>query len=226
MIRYVKVRLHSTEPNKIKETKPPFALTNHKSVSWAHTTTQHRDTEDRERNDGAGSSQTLLFPQEAHLLQWRFLPFYGYISDFSGFYLLYPPLLDSDPFNFSVVYASRGEISFHCKDLIFLLFISHWIRCFIKWSTFIFFFDQWIRQLNAPLEEIDPEIADIIELEKARQWKVIIFIFHIEGCWKVEALLYWFGISVVVMRVSGIWAYTVRELHLCLGYGSCGLCYD
>ncbi|KAG5380238.1 hypothetical protein IGI04_028080 [Brassica rapa subsp. trilocularis] len=29
----------------------------------------------------------------------------------------------------------------------------------------------WIRQLNAPLEEIDPEIADIIELEKARQWK-------------------------------------------------------
>lgn len=31
---------------------------------------------------------------------------------------------------------------------------------------------QWIKQLNAPLEEIDPEIADIIELEKARQWKV------------------------------------------------------
>ncbi|WRX29985.1 Serine hydroxymethyltransferase-like domain - like 5 [Theobroma cacao] len=29
----------------------------------------------------------------------------------------------------------------------------------------------WIHQLNAPLEEIDPEIADIIELEKARQWK-------------------------------------------------------
>ncbi|KAH9756079.1 serine hydroxymethyltransferase 2 [Citrus sinensis] len=29
----------------------------------------------------------------------------------------------------------------------------------------------WINQLNAPLEEIDPEIADIIELEKARQWK-------------------------------------------------------
>ncbi|CAF2195512.1 hypothetical protein HID58_027601 [Brassica napus] len=29
----------------------------------------------------------------------------------------------------------------------------------------------WIKQLNAPLEEIDPEIADIIELEKARQWK-------------------------------------------------------
>ncbi|CAK9312989.1 unnamed protein product [Citrullus colocynthis] len=29
----------------------------------------------------------------------------------------------------------------------------------------------WIKQLNAPLEVIDPEIADIIELEKARQWK-------------------------------------------------------
>ncbi|KAH7524795.1 hypothetical protein FEM48_Zijuj06G0157000 [Ziziphus jujuba var. spinosa] len=30
---------------------------------------------------------------------------------------------------------------------------------------------QWIKQLNAPLEAIDPEITDIIELEKARQWK-------------------------------------------------------
>ncbi|KAL3845748.1 hypothetical protein ACJIZ3_003151 [Penstemon smallii] len=29
----------------------------------------------------------------------------------------------------------------------------------------------WMKQLNAPLEEVDPEIADIIELEKARQWK-------------------------------------------------------
>ncbi|KAI3897008.1 hypothetical protein MKX03_015832 [Papaver bracteatum] len=30
---------------------------------------------------------------------------------------------------------------------------------------------QWPKQLNAPLAEVDPEIADIIELEKARQWK-------------------------------------------------------
>ncbi|KAF8404754.1 hypothetical protein HHK36_009643 [Tetracentron sinense] len=30
---------------------------------------------------------------------------------------------------------------------------------------------QWPKQLNAPLEVVDPEIADIIELEKARQWK-------------------------------------------------------
>ncbi|KAF8406134.1 hypothetical protein HHK36_008214 [Tetracentron sinense] len=29
----------------------------------------------------------------------------------------------------------------------------------------------WPKQLNAPLEVVDPEIADIIELEKARQWK-------------------------------------------------------
>lgn len=34
------------------------------------------------------------------------------------------------------------------------------------------FWLQWIKQLNDPLEAIDPEIADIIELEKARQWKV------------------------------------------------------
>ncbi|GFY99883.1 serine transhydroxymethyltransferase 1 [Actinidia rufa] len=29
----------------------------------------------------------------------------------------------------------------------------------------------WPKQLNAPLEVVDPEIANIIELEKARQWK-------------------------------------------------------
>ncbi|KAG7034241.1 hypothetical protein SDJN02_03968, partial [Cucurbita argyrosperma subsp. argyrosperma] len=29
----------------------------------------------------------------------------------------------------------------------------------------------WPKQLNDPLEVIDPEIANIIELEKARQWK-------------------------------------------------------
>jgi len=31
---------------------------------------------------------------------------------------------------------------------------------------------QWPKQLNAPLKAVDPEVADIIELEKARQWKV------------------------------------------------------
>ncbi|KAJ7958885.1 Serine hydroxymethyltransferase [Quillaja saponaria] len=29
----------------------------------------------------------------------------------------------------------------------------------------------WIKQLNDPLEVVDPEVANIIELEKARQWK-------------------------------------------------------
>ncbi|CAJ2652248.1 unnamed protein product [Trifolium pratense] len=29
----------------------------------------------------------------------------------------------------------------------------------------------WIKQLNDPLEVVDPEIEDIIELEKSRQWK-------------------------------------------------------
>lgn len=29
----------------------------------------------------------------------------------------------------------------------------------------------WIKQLNEPLDLVDPEVADIIELEKARQWK-------------------------------------------------------
>ncbi|XP_057962479.1 serine hydroxymethyltransferase, mitochondrial [Malania oleifera] len=29
----------------------------------------------------------------------------------------------------------------------------------------------WPKQLNAPLEVVDPEVSDIIELEKARQWK-------------------------------------------------------
>ncbi|XP_058195297.1 serine hydroxymethyltransferase, mitochondrial-like [Rhododendron vialii] len=29
----------------------------------------------------------------------------------------------------------------------------------------------WPKQLNDPLEVVDPEIANIIELEKARQWK-------------------------------------------------------
>lgn len=32
---------------------------------------------------------------------------------------------------------------------------------------------QWTKQLNASLEAVDPEIADIIELEKNRQWKVL-----------------------------------------------------
>lgn len=143
---------------------------------------------------------------------WLYLQLFTLLSFVSS-------LLDSDPFNFSVVYASLGEISFHCKDIIFCaLHITLNQRCFIMISLYLCFFDQWIRQLNAPLEEIDPEIADIIELEKARQWKVIIFDY---SRWRVLK-----GGSFILIWFSGIWAYTVRELHLCLGYGSCGLCYD
>jgi hypothetical protein len=36
---------------------------------------------------------------------------------------------------------------------------------------------QWPKQLNSSLEEVDPQIADIIELEKARQWKVLFTFF-------------------------------------------------
>ena len=31
---------------------------------------------------------------------------------------------------------------------------------------------QWPKVLNAPLSEVDPELEDIIEHEKNRQWKV------------------------------------------------------
>ena len=31
---------------------------------------------------------------------------------------------------------------------------------------------QWPKVLNAPLSEVDPELDDIIEHEKNRQWKV------------------------------------------------------
>ncbi|RWW05907.1 hypothetical protein GW17_00030796 [Ensete ventricosum] len=34
----------------------------------------------------------------------------------------------------------------------------------------------WTKQLNAPLEVVDPEIAEIIELEKARQWKDLLLL--------------------------------------------------
>lgn len=33
---------------------------------------------------------------------------------------------------------------------------------------------QWPKVLNAPLAEVDPELLDIIEHEKHRQWKVCI----------------------------------------------------
>lgn len=44
-------------------------------------------------------------------------------------------------------------------------------------NKFIYFYFQWPKQLNASLEVVDPEIADIIEREKARQWKVLSYPF-------------------------------------------------
>lgn len=41
---------------------------------------------------------------------------------------------------------------------------------------------QWPQQLNASLAEVDPELADIIEKEKNRQWKVR----HCGSCKKQE----------------------------------------
>ena len=43
---------------------------------------------------------------------------------------------------------------------------------------------QWPKVLNAPLSEVDPELEDIIEHEKNRQWKVrvqdtLVFALHI-----------------------------------------------
>uniref|UniRef100_A0A6V7QWJ4 Glycine hydroxymethyltransferase n=1 Tax=Ananas comosus var. bracteatus TaxID=296719 RepID=A0A6V7QWJ4_ANACO len=40
-----------------------------------------------------------------------------------------------------------------------------------RWRSSLYYMSMWTDQLSAPLEVVDPEIADIIELEKARQWK-------------------------------------------------------
>lgn len=49
---------------------------------------------------------------------------------------------------------------------------------------------QWPKQLNSSLEEVDPEIADIIELEKCRQWKVFYCFFSLL-CYFARFYLYW-----------------------------------
>lgn len=51
-------------------------------------------------------------------------------------------------------------------DCFSFLFLYQILKCRI-------FELQWPKQLNAPLEVVDPEIADIIEHEKTRQWKVL-----------------------------------------------------
>ena len=63
-----------------------------------------------------------------------------------------------------------SELVFHL-----LIFFSSLLECLLcRFTLFVLFWYkfQWPKQLNAPLGVVDPEIADIIELEKARQWKV------------------------------------------------------
>lgn len=59
------------------------------------------------------------------------------------------------------LFASGRRISFRSLAFEMILLLLVCVMCL-----------QWPKQLNAPLEVVDPEIADIIELEKARQWKV------------------------------------------------------
>ena len=61
-----------------------------------------------------------------------------------------------------------------------LLCFFFWYYYYLSLTSLLFFsffiLIQWPKQLNAPLEAVDPEIANIIELEKARQWKVHLLI--------------------------------------------------
>lgn len=68
------------------------------------------------------------------------------------------------------------------RDIVFVF-----VKC-MCWTNCRY---QWINQLNAPLEEIDPEISDIIELEKARQWKVshIIYFYDLFSEHKIYTLI-------------------------------------
>jgi len=70
--------------------------------------------------------------------------------------------------------SRKGQISSRCKPIQILIvnFHSHLNEIFCSYLIEDFYESQWTKQLNDPLEAVDPEIADIIELEKARQWKV------------------------------------------------------
>lgn len=57
------------------------------------------------------------------------------------------------------------------KEIIYRFFLG--IASFIVLLTdAIISSEQWVKQLNADISELDPEISDIIEHEKNRQWKV------------------------------------------------------
>lgn len=114
--------------------------------------------------------------------------------------------------------------------------LNHWYVHCSAWFLLIScsqHWRQWTKQLNAPLEEVDPEIADIIEHEKVRQWKVpvssIIFSYTYSFqsfpllqslfCWII--LLFVFPrpyrvLSVLMRLVAGSGAHPVEEFHVCV----------
>lgn len=100
---------------------------------------------------------------------------------------------------------------------------------------------QWIKQLNAPLEEVDPEIADIIEHEKARQWKVFIYVYFnlmlIMKWTRFLCSLIWIPLQCRFFGICSVWiieltlnlgtgTYTIREFHFVVGDASCWISYD
>lgn len=115
---------------------------------------------------------------------------------------------------------------------------------------------QWIKQLNAPLEVIDPEIADIIELEKARQWKVffvslravfVVFVLLKIWRWSIRFFIFlrlklslmvlisielswasWLTSNLVrfFFECEGFWTYTFWEFHFIISDGSSWFSHD
>jgi hypothetical protein len=84
---------------------------------------------------------------------------------------------------------------------------------------------QWIKQLNDPLEVVDPEIEDIIELEKARQWKV--------GSEFIDFFIFWKNqtesnvlIFFIFYECVGTRTYTFRKFYVVVGDASGWIGYD
>ncbi len=67
----------------------------------------------------------------------------------------------------------------HCPTLLhkmnaafFQVVSYYWQVASLQSLTVLRMRTQWPKVLNAPLAEVDPELEDIIEHEKNRQWKV------------------------------------------------------
>lgn len=57
--------------------------------------------------------------------------------------------------------------------------------------------EQWVKQLNADITELDPEISDIIEHEKNRQWKVWGILINV--C--IGPILFLLMLSLLILRM-------------------------